>query len=179
MISFKCTFLKEAKYISRVHYFVTLSLENCNVHFRITKKTMQQKSPQKKTLTWRSKCWPCILSLQCVVYPPSASHTPHFQIHSLPFPSPISALPFILSFSPSLIRFLVGFAKSEVRESFQKMENERSWIHLPLDLPWLTIKLIAVAVSSRMQILRQLPSPLPPPALLAFTPAVIMAFCYR
>lgn len=38
LISFKCTSLKEAKYISRVHYFITFSSKNCNVHFRITKK---------------------------------------------------------------------------------------------------------------------------------------------
>lgn len=137
-ISFKSTSGKEAKYISRAHYFITFSSKNCNVHFRITKKDKKDNATKIYTEE-NTHLKKQVLALYyfpsvCCVFSICFSHS------SLSHPFSALFLPafcpaWILSFSPSLIRFLVGFAKCEVWRSFQKMENERGWIHLPLDLP--------------------------------------------
>lgn len=126
--------LKETKWISSVRYFINFPqkykmyiLEQKNK--RRKKKTMHQKSTQKKTFTWRSKCWfCCFFPLMRCLFSICFTHSP-FPIHSPPF-SVLSAPMWSPTFTPPpgipLSNFQLGLPNACVAlGSFQMMENKR------------------------------------------------------
>lgn len=151
--------LKETKWISSVRYFINFPqkykmyiLEQKNK--RRKEKTMHQKSTQKKTFTWRSKCcFCCFFFLWCAVYSPFASHTHHSQ--SILHPSPC----FLPQCDPPPLPHRLG---SPCRTSSWVCQMHvwhlevfrwwriRGWVGFALDPSRLSVKSMTVAVSSRI-----------------------------